>query len=358
MDVDPGLAEPPPPDWTEPGGVPRSVPPRATTVPFGSLAGRPWTLWRYAEALPFTEDRWGEAVGLGEGGTPLVPVGDRPGLWAKVEYANPTLSFKDRGAAVLVAKALEWGVERVVCDSSGNAGTAVAAYCARVGIECHVVVPAATRPAKLAAARAHGAEVHLVEGTREDVAAAAIAAVARGDVFYASHVWQPAFLEGTKTMAYEVVEQLGRAPDAVVVPAGNGTLLLGVAKGFAELALAGVVPAVPRLVAVQAAACAPVARAAGVDAPPPGGDTVADGIAVAAPPRAAEMAAAVAASGGRWLTVTDDEVLAARDRLARRGWFVEPTGAVAAAAAAHLDPGGVDGEVVVPLCGAGLKAMA
>lgn len=358
MPVDPLLAEPPPADWAEPGAVPRSAPPRPATVPFDRLGGRPWSLWRYAEALPFTDDRWGGAVTLGEGATPLVPFGDRPGLWAKVEFASPTLSFKDRGAAVLVAKALEWRVDRLLCDSSGNAGTALAAYCARAGIECHVVVPAATRPAKLAAARAHGAHVHLVEGSRADVAAAAIDAVARGGVFYGSHVWQPVFLEGTKTVAYELVEQLGRPPDTVVVPAGNGTLLLGVAKGFAELASAGVVASVPRLVAVQAAACAPVAHQAGVGGPGPWGDTVADGIAVAAPPRRAEMVAAVAATGGRWLTVTDDEVLAARDRLARRGWFVEPTGAVAVAAAARLDPGGADGEVVVPLCGAGLKAVA
>jgi threonine synthase len=304
----------------------------------------PWSLWRYAAALP-PLPAW-EAVTLGEGMTPLVAAGG--GTWCKADFLNPTLSFKDRGAAVLVAGAAGAGVERVVADSSGNAGTAVAAYAARAGMAAEVWVPARTSAKKVAAMEAHGADVRRVEGDRAAAAGAARRRVDETGDFYASHVYQPLFAHGVKTVAYEVWEQLGRrAPDTVVVPAGNGTLVLGAAIGFGELLAAGAVAAVPAIVAVQAERCAPLAGRA------PEGPTLAEGIAVADPPRRGEILAAVAASGGRVVTVSEVEILSARAALARRGWWVEPT---AAAAWAALDRAGRGATTVVVLCGAGLKA--
>ena len=316
-------------------------------------------LWRYRSRFPF-DPRWDGWQGLtmGEGGTALVAV---DGAVAKVEYASPTLSFKDRGAALLVARAVLGGADHVLVDSSGNAGTAVAAYAARAGLRCTVVVPAATRPAKLAQVRAHGADLRLVDGTREDVAAAARAEVAETGAWYASHVVDPTFYEGTKTMAFEVLEQLGRLPDVVVLPAGNGTLVLGWALGVAELVAAGLVGSAPRIVAVQAAGCAPLAAAwaAGADrvAPVVASPTVAEGIAIAAPPRGAAVLAAVRASGGSFTTVEDDATAAARHQLARSGFYVEPTAAAtwAGLLQAATDPAQL---VLAPLCGAGLKASA
>jgi threonine synthase len=342
---------PDPQDWRCPacGGL-WDLAPFDAAFP-AALRPRYPSLVRWADALPVTV-----RVTMGEGGTPLVPL-DGWGPLVKVEYAMPTLSFKDRGAAVLVSAAVEAGVDRVVVDSSGNAGTAIAAYATRAGIGCDVFVPASTSPAKTAQAAAHGATVHRVDGTREDVAAAAQQAVADGRGAYASHVYDPRFLHGTKTFAFEVWDALGSVPEVVVLPAGNGTLVLGAAIGFGDLVRAGLVERAPRIVAVQAERCAPIAAAfaAGLDHVPPvaGGPTVAEGIAIAAPPRGAQVLAAVRASGGEVVTVTEEEVAAARRALAERGFYVEPTAAAPFAAwARHVG----DRSAVVPLCGAGIKS--
>jgi threonine synthase len=330
--------------------------------PVGEVRGRPAGLWRWAEALPFEPDDPHVArVAMGEGAAPVVTarLGGRE-VTATLELASPTLSFKDRGAVVLIATALRVGAERVVVDSSGNAGTAVAAYAARAGLACEVFVAGSASPAKLAQIRAHGAEVHAVDGARRDVAAAAEERVGRGDAFYASHVWNPLFHEGTKTWALDVVAHLGQAPDVAVLPLGNGTLVLGAARGFGQLVEAGVIDRVPVLVAVQADACAPVAAAfeAGQDRVEPvaARPTVAEGIAIAAPARGDQCLAAVRASGGRVLTVTDEEISSARAELAAQGLFVEPT---AAAAPAAVSRSGADASqvVAVPLCGAGIKSV-
>lgn len=330
--------------------------------PLAEVGARTTGLWRWAEALPFDPaGPYPPAVAMGEGRVPVLDarLGDRD-VVVTLEYASPTLSFKDRGAAVLVAAAARVGAERLVADSSGNAGTAIAAYAARAGLACEVYVSSRVSPAKLAQIRAHGADLRTVDGDREAVAAAAVAAVEREGGFYASHVWNPLFHEGTKTWAFDVVLHLGAAPDVVVVPVGNGTLLLGAARGFSELLEAGVIDRVPRLVAVQAAACAPIARAfaAGYEGVPRVVDegTVAEGIAIGAPARGAQCLAAVRATGGTVVSVGDDEVVAARAELAGQGLFVEPT-AAAAPAAVRL-PGLRDhpGVVAVPLCGAGIKS--
>jgi threonine synthase len=314
---------------------------------------RPWTLWRYRTALPAPLDDdsgWEQRVSLGEGGTPVLPLDADGRTWLKVESMNPTGSFKDRGAAVLIATALAAGASRVVVDSSGNAGAAAAAYCARVGLPCEVYVPASASPGKSAQIAAYGAVLHRVEGTREDVAAAARQAVASTGAFHASHVDQPAFTAGVATMAIELWEQMDPLPPEVVVPVGNGSLLLGLASGFAHLADAGLIPEVPRLIGVQAAACSPVAAAWSGHDPATGvhGPTIAEGIAIAQPRRLSEIVATAA----EMITVTDDQITAARADLAHHGLWAEPTAAVAYAGSKTRPPT----PRVVVLTGHGLKS--
>lgn len=379
----------------------------ARGVAANALAGRADSLWRYKEFLPLDTS----AISLGEGRTPLVPLTDT--VSAKLDFLMPTLSFKDRGAVMLGELARRLGPDRVVADSSGNAGTSFAAYCARAGLPCTVYVPEGTSAKKTEQIRAHGARLVTVPGDREATARAARAAADEPGVFYASHVFNPYFLHGTKTYAYELWEDLGgRLPEALAVPVGNGTLLLGVALAVAELDALGLITARPRLIAVQAEAVSPLAaafRAGAEDLLPvgagdllrdgaggaggllpdgrtvPGGGagaggvrgagaggvpgaggnaaggaggvepaTLAEGIAIPRPPRARQILAAVRESGGTFLTVPEDGIREAQRDLAARGLFVETTG-VACWAAVRAGGDAVRGEVVVPLCGSGLK---
>ncbi|WP_256103947.1 pyridoxal-phosphate dependent enzyme [Streptomyces sp. ODS05-4] len=339
----PFLSSGPSPGGSSPGGSPLPLP-----------ATRPNSLWRYAEALPFRHS----PCSLGEGRTPLVPL--TGSVSAKLDFLTPTLSFKDRGAVMLAELARRLAPRHVIADSSGNAGTAAAAYCARAGLDCTVYVPEATSSKKLEQIRAHGARLEIVLGDREATARAARAAADAPDVFYFSHVFNPYFLHGTKTYVYELWEDLGgRLPDTLTLPVGNGTLLLGAALAIDELAGIGLLDHRPALVAVQPAAVAPLAAAfhAGADDLLPAGEapvptTLAEGIAIPRPPRARQILAAVRASGGTFLTVTDDQIRAAQRDLAARGLYVEPTGTACwAATLATPRPG----TTVVPLCGAGAK---
>ncbi|GAA2243094.1 threonine synthase [Streptomyces ruber] len=326
-----------------------------TPAPLKSLAGRVNSLWRYAECLPLPAP----TVSLGEGRTPLVELAD--GVSAKLDFLTPTLSFKDRGAVMLAELALRLRPRQVIADSSGNAGTAVAAYCARAALPCTVYVPSGTSPKKLEQIAAHGARPHVVDGDREAAARAAREAAVAEGVFYASHVHNPYFLHGTKTYVHELWEDLGgRLPDILVLPVGNGTLLLGAALAVAELHTAGLIDRRPALYAVQAAPVAPLAHAwaEGADdlpgaAPPATAPTLAEGIAIPRPPRARQILRAVRESGGTFLTVTDDRIRHAQRDLASRGLYVETTGAVAWAAVREETLG--QRTAVVPLCGAGMK---
>src|SRR2546425_4652459 len=215
-------------------------------------------VWRYERWLPVRHP-----LSLGEPITPIVR-----GTWAgadvrwKVEGALPSGSFKDRGSAVLVSWLAAREVARVVDDSSGNAGASLAAYCSRAAIACQVHVPDSVSPAKLRQLSAYGAEVVLVPGPRAAATESAQRVAATGRAVYASHLWSPLFLLGTSTFAWEAWEQLGRAvPDAVVVPLGGGSLLLGAARGFAALREAGLTSKAPRLYGIQSTACEPLAAA-------------------------------------------------------------------------------------------------
>jgi threonine synthase len=301
-----------------------------------------------------------ELVTLGEPQTPLVEVSvEGVDVLAKLEGALPTGSFKDRGNRVVVSALRAGGRRRASTDSSGNAGASLAGYCARAGIACDVYVPAHASPGKLAQVEAFGARVVRVAGSRSDVADAAAAAATDGAVTYVPHGWTPWFLVGAAGFADELVGQLGRAPDAIVLPVGSGTLLLGIARGFAALERAGEVTGRPRLYGVQPSACAPLALAFERGSPEPvevePGETAAEGTRIARPPRGAQILAAVRESGGAVVAVGDAELWAAFEALAGQGILAEPTSALAFAALARL-PLEPQETVVVPVTATGLKA--
>lgn len=314
------------------------------------------SLWRYRAALPPLA---GEPITLGEGGTPLVPRGIA-GATAllKCEWLMPTGSFKDRGASVMLSLLRAQGVDAVLEDSSGNGGAAIAAYAAAGGLRAKIMVPESTSPAKTVQSRASGAEIALVPGSRQDCADAAVREAAK--IFYASHNWHPFFLQGTKTLAYELWEDLGfQAPDNVIVPCGAGANVLGCGIGFSELLRAGQIEAMPRLFAAQPAHCAPIAREfLGLDAAEPQ-PTIAEGTAIAQPIRARECLGILRLSRGGAVMLSEAEIGEATLSLARTGLYVEPTSAQAAAAFAKLLAAGTirpEERTVVVLTGSGLKA--
>lgn len=328
----------------------------------GVLSSRPAGVWRYRESLPAIPAE--HIVSLGEGGTPLIGARPGTGLKYKLDFLCPTGSFKDRGSTVLASCLRVLGVRRAIEDSSGNAGASMAAYFSAAGITCDVYIPAATSPVKTRQIQSYGAHLVLVDGTREDVARAAQSAAV--GAFFASHLWSPYFLAGTQTFAFEVWEQLGgRAPDNLVVPVGAGTLALGAALGFGVLRDAGVIDRLPRIFGVQAENCAPLYYAMrtgrdsvdGVDFPLRA--TMAEGIRIQRPPRDRELLRAIRESGGDIVLVSEEEIYRGWFVLANRGLFVEPTAAVAAAAAERLlRDGPVAGveTTVVALTGTGLKS--
>lgn len=316
--------------------------------------GRDWPGYRAAQPC----ENWAfDRAWLGELPTPLVELPLGSAVWLKCDHLMPTGSFKDRGAVVLAALALELGAARIITDSSGNAAAAIAAHAARVRIPCEVFVPEQTSSRKVRQARGYGAEVRLVPGGRAEAEAAAQRASRDKGVLYASHAANPHFHHGVKTWAYEVREQLGSAPGTVVVPVGSGSLLLGIAIGFRELLDNGSIAAMPRLVAVQSAGCAPLAGR------PPAGAMrgtgarlVAEGIAVPEPIRLRQLRQVVDSSGGTVVVVEDPQILHAHRDLARSGLYVEPTSAVAWAGWQALAAEGTPpGHSVIALTGSGLK---
>ena len=343
------------PRWCGDGQAPLLLTPR-TGLARADIATGTRSIWRYAAALPWMPKA---PISMGEGCTPLVERA-LPGGTAllKCEWFMPTGSFKDRGASVMLSLLRDQGVMAVLEDSSGNGGAAVSAYAAAGGMAATIFVPASTSPAKTVQSRAAGAAIELIPGSRQDCADAALAKSA--ELFYASHNWQPFFLEGTKTLAYELWEDLGfRAPDNVIVPCGAGSNVLGCWLGFSELVRSGELATMPRIFAAQPANCGPIGRAAlGLpeQAPQP---TIAEGTAIAQPIRLPECLTAMRESGGGAVLLEEAEIAEASLALARTGIYVEPTCAQAAAAYSRLIAAGTIAAretSVVVLTGTGLKA--
>ena len=312
------------------------------------LEGRGGSIDRYHEAAPWRGSP-APIVDLGVRRTPLIEL--TRGVHAKCDFLLPTGSFKDRGAQVLIGVAQELGAVRVVVDSSGNAGAAVAAHCAGIGLSCTVVVPDTAPLAKLKQSGLYGATVLEVDGGREAVTAAATDLALEAGTFYASHETNPFFLEGTKAWAFEVWEQLGDAPDQVVMSVGNGSMLLGAHAGFTYLFEQGLVSRIPSIIAVQAAGWSSLTHRGPVDEPA----KLADGIMIKSPRRLDQMHRALAASNGKVVVVDDQAIASAHEDLLHRGIWVEPTAAAAWAGIREL---GIrdDGRMVLNLSGAGFKA--
>ncbi len=332
------------------------------------LAGRDWTIWRYAEVLPVLDPRF--RLSLGEGGTPLREaswLGRYAGLdrlLLKDEGCNPTGSFKARGLCAAVARAWELGARVVALPSAGNAGVAAAAYAARAGLPAVVAMPRDTPEPLKAACQGFGAVVLLVDGLIDDCGRVIRAGAATRGWFDLSTLREPYRVEGKKTMGFELAEQLGwRLPDAIIFPTGGGTGIAGMWKAFAEMEAMGLITAKrPRMIIVQAEGCAPLARAyrEGLNHATrwENAQTGAAGLHVPAAIGDYLILAAIRASGGTAVTVSKAEILEGMHLAAKgEGMLISPESGAAVAAAIKLRASGAlaaDEETVVFCTGSGL----
>ncbi len=331
-----------------------------TSLPFDpdSIESSERSIWRYRAMLPVPDNV--APVTLGEGWTPLVEASlvGIP-IKAKLEFVQPTASYKDRGSALLAAMLQHSGVKNAVEDSSGNAAASLAAYASRINMPIKLFVPGETAGGvRVRQAIAYGAEVDAAATTRSEAAARAQAAIS-GSTAYASHVYSPYFLAGQMTLAWEIWEDCG-VPNSIIVPVGHGILLLGLHRGFKALLAAGLIDTMPRLFGVQSRDCGPIyhayMRGAKKTFPSVSGNSIATSISVDDPPRGRDVLAAVRETGGTMISVNDSEIRRGMSLVANLGWYVEPASAAAVAGVVKLDkllP--VDGTVVVPLTGSGLK---
>ena len=316
-------------------------------------------LWRRPELLPpvLPENR----VTLGETETPVL---DRGVVVYKLEFLSPSGSFKDRGAACVVSCLKELGVQAAALDSSGNAGAAMAAYLAGAGLAASIFVPETASAGKRRQIAAYGAELMAIDGDRGEVTGAAQAHANATGTVYASHLGSPYFIAGMRTLGAELAD-LGPL-DAVIFPAGSGSLVLGAFQGL-EAAIGSDGYRGPRIYGVQVDACRPLVDAyeAGADEllgrPVGTGRSIAEGILVAAPPRARAVLKAVRATGGAMIGVSEEDVERAATSLWRQGIYVEPTSAAAEAGRIELLRRGLldgDERVIVGLTGSGLKTQS
>ena len=241
-----------------------------------------FSLFRYREFFPIKNDLWRD-ISLGEGLTKSVKFNNS--LYLKMDYAMPTLSFKDRGAVMLIWFCKTHGIKKILQDSSGNAGNSVAAYAARAGIECEIYVPKGTSEKKIKMLEYYGAKAVVFDGTRDETADACRKRAKDEGIFYANHVFNPLFYQGTKTYIYEIYEQLGFVPENLFLPVGNGTLLIGCEIALKELFEAGVIKKLPKIFIVQSENCAPFLGATSEPVAIKAKPTLAEGIAIAKPAR-------------------------------------------------------------------------
>ena len=325
---------------------------------FDAIDRQEWSMFRYRAFMALEGDTWRD-VTLGEGMTPVIRLNED--VLLKMDYMMPTLSYKDRGAAVLIAHCKAIGVEDVVQDSSGNAGNSVAAYSAKAGIRCGIFVPEGTSPNKIDMIRAHGAQCTVVPGSRDHCADVCRGKVTQEGMYYANHVYNPFFYEGTKTYIYEVLEQLGRIPEHILIPVGNGTLFLGAIHALEHLLSSGVIDKMPQIIGVQSQLCDPILQAAwqGEDEPAAVSPkpTLAEGIAIGKPMRGEEILELSHKYSVRFVHAPEDKILEARAVLAQKGIYCEHT--TAANYAAYLQYCSMYGKTpdcLITMCGAGLKS--
>lgn len=336
--------------------------------PIEKIKNRKPTMWRYREAIPLPDHF--PVISFDEGFTPMLEIEIKnKKIWIKQEHLFQTGSYKDRGASVLMSYIKGLGIKQVVEDSSGNAGCAIAAYGAAGGIECDIFVPADTSPAKLIQIESYGAHLNKIPGTRQDTANAVLHSAE--NIYYASHSWNPFFFHGTKTIAFEIVEQLGwNSPDAIILPVGNGTLLLGAYFGFNEMYQCGIIKNIPKIIGIQAENCAPLYDLFNSGMPLPDSlsfnstkikKTIAEGIAISEPIRGKQIMEAVKVSGGYFIKVSEKEIEASLKEILRKGYFIEPTSAAGIAGVnKYIEQGNYQSlkheTLVTVFTGHGLKA--
>jgi threonine synthase len=306
------------------------------------LNSRPASMWKYREVLPVKDDV--NIVSLGEGGTPLLPsqaIGKKlgvPELYFKDETMNPTGSFKARGLGMAVSRAKELGIKNLIIPTAGNAGSALAAYAARAGLECLIIMPKDVPAPFLVDCVYHGAQIELVEGTIKDCGARAAERTKNEGWFSIATLKEPYRIEGKKTMGYELAEQFDyHLPDVIIYPTGGGTGLIGMWKAFAEMEKMGWIKGPkPKMISVQADGCAPIARAfeQGRDHAEEWENphTLAAGLRVPGAVGDFLMLQAVRESGGLALAVSDAELMdQTRELASAEGIFSSPEGGASVA---------------------------
>lgn len=303
-------------------------------------------IWRFEDRFPPIDESY--RVTLEEGDSPLIELRGL-NLWVKMDYVNPTGSFKDRGVAYLVSKLLEEGVNRVVIDSSGNAAVSTAAYCSRAGLEHLAVMPVYSHREKKIEVLWHGSKI--IETPNRDAARLFARKIAeRTGIRYIGFALEPNAIPGFETVVYEIEEKIH--PDAIFVPTGSGTNLVAIGRAYLKLEKEGEIEGIPQLHCVQSATCAPIAGEF-VEYHPID-STLAEGVIVPHTERKDEAVKLVKKSGGTGWVVDDEEIYGALDLLARNGIYASPTGAVGVAGA--LKAGLKGKQVVCIVTGSGLKA--
>lgn len=329
----------------------------------------PLSVWRYKDFMPI--DDISKIVSLNEGGTGLHSchhLGKRLGLlqlYVKNEGENPTGSFKDRGMTVGVSKAIELGAKSVICASTGNTSASLAAYAAKAGLKCTVLIPSGKIAyGKLAQAMIYGAKVLQVRGNFDQALDIVLKLAEKHRSIYLLNSINPFRVEGQKSLGFEICDQLeNEAPDRVIVPVGNAGNISAIWKGFTEFHRLGFIGKLPKMTGIQAAGSAPIAQMIKTGSkqmvPVAKPETLATAIRIGAPVSWKKAANAIRNSGGTAETVTDEEILAAQKLLARvEGIFVEPASASSIAGLIKLVENGVidkDERVVCVTTGHGLK---
>ncbi|WP_299490026.1 pyridoxal-phosphate dependent enzyme [uncultured Shewanella sp.] len=319
-----------------------------------------FSLWRYSKAYPI--GRQNIQVSFNETLTPMPEcVWDNTPIFVKMDSLMPTGSFKARGAAMVINYLLKQGIDCFAEDSSGNGGSAYAGYCAKGGLALNVFIPAGTAVGKVVQTKMYGANCIEINGSREDVANAAINSLHTHGSYYVGHNWHPLFIEGVKSIAYEIWEQNNyQAPDNIIAPAGNGSLIAGAYLGFKELLKTGEITKIPRLFGIQSKAVNPFVKQFNHDhSPLKPQDTIAEGIRIIQSSRITEIIQFVRHTQGQFIDVSDKQIKQALIKMGQKGFFIEPTSAVAFAGISKL----IKNNIIKPeqttvgiITGNGLKA--
>jgi len=313
---------------------------------------------RYRNMLPLQQNI--EPVSFNECFTPLeqIKINNKP-FFLKHDYLLPSGSYKDRGASVLISVAKSKNIKQIIEDSSGNAGASMAAYAAKAGINCRILVPQATSEVKTAQISAYQAELIKVQGDRDNTTQEALKQAE--NTYYASHIFNPLFCQGIKTLAYEICEQLNwKSPENIITPAANGTLVIGLYLGFNELYQSQIIPFIPRIIAIQASNCAPLSyflkyqNLEGFTK----NETIAEGIAIGNPARLRQITEIINKTKGIIITVEETEIISEWKKAMKNGILIEPTSAVVFAAMNSKLTNDLSGNTVIMLTGSGLKSLS